>query len=195
MAYFALENHFLGPNNVNHLATKAETTLKSATYNGETRTWNFGKYASLHVEQFNIDPGTRVCYLLAGLKISQIESVKATILASPAVYQVNFDMCVTLITDYIKQSASMMIGTGRGVQVATFHADGTEIIPDMTVDDRYYKIQEFRNLTTEQKAGLLAKREQRGHMPSAGESGGGRGSGGSNGSGPDVAATAVLAAT
>jgi uncharacterized membrane protein YgcG len=195
MAYLALESHYLGPNNVNHLASKAEATLKSATYNGETRTWNFEKYASLHVEQFNIldslrkhgysgiDPGTRVRYLTAGIKTSKLETVTATILASPAVYQVNFDMCVTLFTDFIKQSPNMMIGTGRGVQVAAVHADGSEIIPDMTVPDRYYKIEEFKNLTPEQKAGLMAKRLKRGNKPSAGRGGGGRGGGGRGGGG------------
>jgi uncharacterized membrane protein YgcG len=195
MAYLALESHYLGPNNVNHQASKAEALLKSATYQGETRNWNFEKYASLHVEQFNIldslrkhgysgiDPGTRVRYLLAGIKTTKLESVTATILASPAVYQVDFDKCVTLITDFIKQSPNMMIGTGRGVQVAAVHADGTEIIPDMTVDDRYYKLQEFKNLTPEQKAGLMIKREKRGQKSSAGRGGGGRGGKGRGGGG------------
>jgi uncharacterized membrane protein YgcG len=195
MGYLALESHYLGPNNVNHLASKAEATLKSTTYNGETRTWNFEKYASLHVEQFNIldslvkhgysgiDPGTRVRYLMAGIKTSKVESVTTAILASPAVYQVNFDMCVTLYTDYIKQSPNMTISNGRGVQVAAVHADGSEIIPDMTVPDRYYKLQEYKDLTPEQKAGLAAKREKRGGKSSAGRGGSGRGGGGRSGGG------------
>jgi hypothetical protein len=37
MAYLGLYQHFLGPNNVDNMATVADNKLKSAVYNGEQR--------------------------------------------------------------------------------------------------------------------------------------------------------------
>ena len=48
MAYEGLYKHFLGPNNVNNMASMAEDKLKTRTvYNGEQRRcWDFEKYIS-----------------------------------------------------------------------------------------------------------------------------------------------------
>lgn len=54
LAFQALYNHYLGPNNVDNLANDAERKLQSTTYTGEKRNWNFEKYVSTHVEQFNV---------------------------------------------------------------------------------------------------------------------------------------------
>ena len=35
MAYRALKNHYLGPNNTNHQANEAEAKLKDSSYHGE----------------------------------------------------------------------------------------------------------------------------------------------------------------
>ena len=39
---------------MDHMATGAEKNLSQWSYTGETRYWNFEKYASLHKEQHNI---------------------------------------------------------------------------------------------------------------------------------------------
>jgi ribosomal protein S13 len=43
MAYNGLYQHYLGPNNVDNMATMAEDKLKTTVYNGEQRRWDFEK--------------------------------------------------------------------------------------------------------------------------------------------------------
>ena len=42
-AYLALYTQFLGPNNVDNMATQAENKLTSTVYNGEQRRWDFSR--------------------------------------------------------------------------------------------------------------------------------------------------------
>jgi hypothetical protein len=57
MAYLGLYQHFLGPNNVDNMATMAEDKLESTVYNGEQRQWDFEKYINLHKSQHSIMEG------------------------------------------------------------------------------------------------------------------------------------------
>jgi hypothetical protein len=57
MAYLALYTHFLGPNNVDNMATQAENKLTSTVYNGEQRRWDFEKYVNVHKQQHSIMEG------------------------------------------------------------------------------------------------------------------------------------------
>ena len=54
LAYTGLRGHYLGINNVDNLATKAERAIQVATYRGETRRWTLEKYVKVHVDNFNI---------------------------------------------------------------------------------------------------------------------------------------------
>ena len=50
LAFQNLYNHYLGPNNINNMATEAETCLQSATFNGKKKRWNFEKYVRTHAD-------------------------------------------------------------------------------------------------------------------------------------------------
>ena len=114
-AFIALKSHFLGPNNIDHLATSAEKKLKSTSYTNETRRWNFEKYVKTHVDQHTIltdltrhgyagiDPRSKVRYQLDGIKTSNLDHVKTRILSN-ANLRSDFDACVTLYQDFIKQT-------------------------------------------------------------------------------------------
>ena len=56
MAYRALKNHYLGPNNTNHQANEAEAKLKDSSYHGEKCRWNFERYVHMHQDQHTILP-------------------------------------------------------------------------------------------------------------------------------------------
>ena len=43
-------NHFLGPNNVDHMAAKAEHCLTSSNYHNEKKNWNCERYVTVHKE-------------------------------------------------------------------------------------------------------------------------------------------------
>ena len=57
MAFMGLYQHFLGPNNVDNMATMAEDKLKTTVYNGEQHRWDFEKYINVHKSHHSIMEG------------------------------------------------------------------------------------------------------------------------------------------
>jgi hypothetical protein len=53
-AFLKLRSHYLGINNVNNMASKAEKTLFKLVYTKEGKWWNFETYVSTHKEQHQI---------------------------------------------------------------------------------------------------------------------------------------------
>ncbi len=49
-----------------------------------------------------IDPLSKACFLLNGIKTDKFDSVKTCIIVSDAGLQDNFDACVTMYQDFIK---------------------------------------------------------------------------------------------
>eukprot|EP00804_Cyclotella_cryptica_P015125 CCRYP_000688-RA/>CCRYP_000688-RA protein AED:0.22 eAED:0.24 QI:0/0/0/0.8/1/1/5/0/1053 len=48
--FFGVYNHFLGPNNVDHMASKAERRLRDVNYHGEKRNWTFENTRVMHMK-------------------------------------------------------------------------------------------------------------------------------------------------
>ena len=193
MAFLNLKNHYLGENNVDNLANAAERQLQKTTYVGEGRRWNFEKYVRTHVDQHQIledltrhgysgiDARSKVRYLMDGIKTKDLDNVKTTIMAS-ATLRSDFDACVNLFQDFIKQASdsqtrhanvSSVTRPGRGQggpPRSESNAEYDNIKPDMSVADRYYNRSEYAKLTAAQKKGLSLKRKQRGHKSGAKDS-------------------------
>jgi hypothetical protein len=183
-AFWSLHDHYLGASNVDNMSARAERKLMDTTYTGEKRRWNFEKYIRLHVDQHailedlvqygysGIDEGSKVRYLVRGVRTQSLDTVKANILAS-ATLRNNFTAASGLFKDFIEQMKSHQpdrditiagVGTGAGdgdSDSGTEQLATTKVKPDMNVDERYYSRKEFANLTPEQKAGLTAKRDAR----------------------------------
>ncbi|KAI2510528.1 Reverse transcriptase (RNA-dependent DNA polymerase) [Fragilaria crotonensis] len=93
MAFLSLYQHFLGPNNVDNMATLAEDKLKNTVYNGEQRRWDFERYVNVHKQQHSImegliehgytgiDPRSKVRFLLDGIKTDKFDAVKTRIMS------------------------------------------------------------------------------------------------------------------
>ena len=113
MAFEAFYTHFLGPNNANNMATMAKDKLKSTVYNGEQRRWDFEQYINVHKSQHlimeglvehgytGIDPCSKFCFLLDGIRTDKFDSVKTCIMSDVGL-QNNFDACVRLYQDFIQ---------------------------------------------------------------------------------------------
>lgn len=181
MAYLALYTHFLGPNNVDNMATQAEDKLKSTVYNGEQRRWDFEKYVNMHKQQHSImeglvehgytgiDPRSKVRYLLDGIKTDKFDSVKTRIM-SDATLRNDFDACVTLYQDFIKQTTSKSRGNPN-VNISEIKVQhGGKRKRSDEAEDRYYTKSEYDALSPAQKKDLAAKRLKRGHKPGAKDS-------------------------
>jgi hypothetical protein len=123
-AFLLLWNHFLGPNNVDNMASEAEDKIGSVSYTGKRKKWTWEKYVQIHAEQHavlngltdywysGIDNGTKVHKLMAGIKTDALDTVKAAVMPRPAL-RTNYPDVVTLYGDFIKQqkieSASMNV--------------------------------------------------------------------------------------
>jgi hypothetical protein len=180
MAYLGLYQHFLGPNNVDNMATMAEDKLKSTVYNGEQRRWDFEKYVNVHKSQHSImeglvehgytgiDPRSKVRYLLDGIKTDKFDSVKARIM-SDADLRNDFDACVTLYQDFIKQTSKSKTHPTVNVSEVRTNAGSGKRKSDQ-IEDRYYTKAEYDALSPDAKRELAAKRLKRGHKPGAKDS-------------------------
>ena len=183
-AFLALRDHYLGPNNVDNMASLAEKKLAMTTYTGERRTytgerrrWTFEKYVTLHKDQHSIlegltehgyagiDKRSKVRYLLDGIKTDDLNVIKGQILASAALRN-DFDACVTLFRDYLLQVKADKVtkhATIAAVATPDTNREGHDTVtPDMMVEDRYYKIPEYKRLSRAKKLGLKLLREKRG---------------------------------
>jgi hypothetical protein len=182
-AYWALYNHYLGANNVDNMSAKAERKLMDTTYSGEKRRWNFEKYVRLHVEQHavledlvqfgysGIDEGSKVRYLVRGVKTDKLDTVKTSILGR-ADLRNDFTASATLFKDFIEQMKSQQPdhditiaavgGNNKNDDDSNSSIEGNKkVIPDMSIEPRFYSKKEYGRLTPEQRAGLFAKRESR----------------------------------
>ena len=167
--YLGIYDHYLGPNNVDHMASKAERCLQTTCYRGETKGWNFEKYVTLHKEQHHvleglemhgykgIDDRSKVRYLNDGIKTTKLDTIKAAILASSN-HRSDFDGCVTLYKDFMTQS-----DTQPELRIAAVAAGGGTRDNDV-IEDRYYDMAEYKSLTKGQKnylRNLRSKRKER----------------------------------
>ena len=173
-AYMNLKNHYLGPSHIDAMAKAAEERLTTLTYTGEQRRWNFQKYVKGHVDQHiileglvqhgysGIDKRTKVRHLMDGIKCDALNPVKSTIIANQE-YRHDFDKCVGLFVDFLGLSKNKTKNHVRDVTVAAITSESGGVRPDMSVQDRYYKKEEYRALSKAKKLGLKRKREARGH--------------------------------
>ena len=170
LAYMALKTHYLGPNNMNHKANKAETKLKNSSYHGKRRHWHFEKYVCMHQDQHTIlegiveygytgiDEQSKVRHLLDGIKTNELDTAKGQIWASPRL-QTHFNECVTIFQDFINNKKT---ATSHMATIASFgtkrQQDNEEtdddVQPNMSVRDHYYTGKEYSKLSKAKKFGL-----------------------------------------
>jgi len=176
-AYFGLYNHYLGPNNVDNMASMAEKRLAAATYKGETRRWDFERYVNVQKQQHTIlegltahgyagiDERSKVRHLLNGIQTEKLDSVKTQILSKTELRN-DFDACVTLYTDFIKEITPAGDTPTRQLSALHKHPNGKRDNSHFdNVEDRYYTQAEYDALSETQKRALALKRIKRGHVP------------------------------
>ena len=183
-AFLGLKDHYLGASNADNMASKAESKISQAKYLGENRKWNFEKYVRLHVDQHaildglkeqgysGIDERSKVRLLINGILTKDLDTVKTQILSSSDLRN-DFAKCVNLYQDFISQSTSNNLRTsnvsavGRTNQRSGDFNDNS-IEADMSVEDRYYTIKEYKALSAGKKKGLHLKRGKRDNKGSNG---------------------------
>ena len=91
-AFLALNNHYLGLNNINKLAAMVKQKLNATTYHGEAQCWDLEWHVTVHHEQHMIIQGlthhghaditewSKTCYLMNGIRANTLDSMKTQIL-------------------------------------------------------------------------------------------------------------------
>jgi hypothetical protein len=109
-----LFDHYIGPNNVSHMASNEETNLVSTFYNREKKKFMFETYVRIHTEQHTILNGrkeygysviydcSKVRHLMKGIKTMELDVCKANIMASPTLRD-DLSGMVELYSSFIKQ--------------------------------------------------------------------------------------------
>jgi hypothetical protein len=189
-AYLNAWDHYLGPDHVDNMASRAERTLETTSYAGEKRRWNFEKFVSMHKKQHTvlenlteqgysgIDDRSKVRHLLAGIKTKELDAVKSQILSS-AELRSDFDGCVSLYKTFIEQAApnnpTFNISDTRTEKVGGSNKwnrsnqgkkhnnkrGRDDDDEDMEVEDRYYNSREYKKLKPPQREALRKLREKR----------------------------------
>jgi hypothetical protein len=184
-AYWGLWNHYLGPNNVDNMASTAESKLEKSRYYGEKRRHTFEDYVRDQKDQYQIlhnlaekglhagiDERSQVRHLVNGIRSHKLDVVKGQILANPTLRS-DFDSCVTLYQDFITQAAQSGNPTfnvsgantgkdpwkGKGKNKRTRAGDDGD---SSDVEDRYYNPKEYAKLSGKKKTKLASMREARG---------------------------------
>ena len=176
-SFLALRDHYLGPNNVDNMASLAEKKLAMTTDTGECRCWTFQKYITLHKDQHSIlegltehgyvgiDKRLKVHYLFDGIKTDDLNVIKGQILATAALRN-DFNACMTLFSDYLLQVKANKVTKHATIAAVTTNKTNREghdtVTPNMTVEDRYYKIPEYKRLSRAKKLDLKLLCEKRG---------------------------------
>jgi hypothetical protein len=108
-----------------------------------------------------INPRSKVRYLLDGIKTDKFDSVKTWIMSEATLWN-DFDACVTLYHDFIKQTSKSKTPPTVGILVVRTRASGTKSTSKNIEERQYTKLEEDA-LSADAKRELAAKRLKRGH--------------------------------
>ena len=109
-----MHQHYLGPNNVDHMAAAAEKELDSHRYNGESRNYSLEQHILTHLKAHailedlkefgynGIDERSKVCKFVDSIKMKSLDTIKGQIMTS-ADLRTDFDKCTTLFKDFLAQ--------------------------------------------------------------------------------------------
>ena len=136
-------------------------------YKGETRQWNFEKYALTHLPQHlilkalvihgytGINTGSKDRYLLNGIRCTALDAVRTRIMSDEDLRQ-DFARCVTLFKDFVKQSAQVAHAQ-LGIAAMTVTPGGGQA----KGEDRWYLIDEWRALPEDEQVTIREARAAR----------------------------------
>jgi hypothetical protein len=116
------------------------------------------------IQYTGIDPRSKVWLLLDGIKTDKFDAVKTRIMSDERL-RVDFDACVTLYQDYIRQTTKAKSNTTVNISELKTGKRKADAI-----EDRYYNKEEYTALSVEQKKELASKRLKQGHKPGAKDS-------------------------
>ena len=128
----ALQGHYLGQAKADNILSNAEHTLDTTFYHAERKNFNFEKYVTIHrkchtdlngLREFGypgLDPRSKVCHLIAGIKTTTLDATKNTNWASEDLRR-DFDRCVDQFHTAISQQGTGNESNSRNVSDVSQH--------------------------------------------------------------------------
>ena len=177
-AWRALHQHYLGPNNVDHMAAAAEKELDGHRYNGESRNYSLEQHILTHLKAHailedlkefgyhGIDERSKVRKFVDSIKTKSLDTIKGQIMAS-ADLRNDFDKCTTLFKDFLTQDK--INGVERGISAVGIEGG---------LNLSYVPKAEWDAMSQAQKDEVDAGRKAKKARRLAKGDGGGKGSGG-----------------
>ena len=116
-----------------------------------------------------IDPRSQVRHFIQGIKINEFDAVKAQIMET-AYLRNDYDGCVSLYNTFIDQikKVSHPEMNISGVESYNHKGGGQKKRKGGSggaVEDVYYSKEEYKELSSDQRAAIYKKRQSRGHKP------------------------------
>ena len=109
-----------------------------------------------------IDKRSKMRYILNGIKTNVLDSVKTQILSNLDLRN-DYARCIVLFKDYLAQTKADK-NPELNISVVNSQQEGTERDPEKhKVEDQYYTMKEYHNLTPDQKKELKDLHDARGH--------------------------------
>jgi len=176
-AYLSLIQHNLGSAQWDKIILKAEEVHNVRVWNGRNSRYTLKRHVDMHRDAYNDmvranehiayetpNEHTRVSRLLRSVQANQLASIaaaKTTIEATPSKRD-DFE----LAADFLILNAPASKSLQQEQRIAAFDTDATyeksSKYKDGQVQDRFYTVEEYRKLSTNQKMKLKLLREQRG---------------------------------
>ena len=159
-AFQSLKDYYLGPHDTRNKVLDALHKLQSMTYTHEKRNWTFDKHVCMHLEQHRIienaasqgyralDDLTKVNYLVNSMLGPNMAIPKGIINSRPD-FGDSFERSVQTFKQHLRQQGLLAMTTNQ-VHVGA-----------LGVEERFYKPEEFQQLTNEQKEELFRLRALR----------------------------------
>ena len=172
-AWLALWHNYLGPNNVDNMATKAERVLSTSVYHGQSSRYGIDQHILVHKAAHatleglmdygytGIDNRSKVRYLLDGIKTVKLDAPKSQIMSS-AELRSDFDGCATLFKDFVAQSNMADHRNERQISALT----GNKVRGGYVPED------EWQAMSKEERAAEIKARDDR--KNASGGGGGGK---------------------
>jgi hypothetical protein len=104
--------HYLGSDNVNHLANKMKARLANLTYCSKQKNWDWSQYTDAYIKQHTIaknlmehghiglEEHSKVHHWLTGFQDNAVQPMVCQVLAMQE-YEKTFMMCLALFADFI----------------------------------------------------------------------------------------------
>ena len=164
-AWLALWHNYLGPNNVDNMATRAERVLSTSVYHGQSSRYGIDQHILVHKAAHanleglmdygytGIDARSKVRYLLDSIKTVKLDAPKSQIMSS-AELRSDFDGCATLFKDFVAQSN--MADHRNERQISALTGNFTNQVRGDYIPDA-----QWQSMSKEERAAELKAREDR----------------------------------